>query len=132
MSDSWQPHGCTHQAPLPMGLPRQEYQSGLPFPSPGDFPNLGIKPASLALQVDFLPLSHLGSPRNEFFWTSHIYHSKKPFHPGTLFSLCNFKRAIFPLFLQYFLHFIFFPLLLLLLSHVSRVRLCATSQMAAH
>ena len=32
-----------HQAPLSMGFPRQEYWSGLPFPSPGDFPNSEIK-----------------------------------------------------------------------------------------
>ena len=32
-----------------MGFPRQEYKSGLPFPSPGDLPNQGIKPTSLAL-----------------------------------------------------------------------------------
>ena len=37
-----------HQAPLSMGFSRQEYWSGLPFPTPGDLPNLGIKPASLA------------------------------------------------------------------------------------
>ena len=41
-----------------MGLPRQEYRSGLPFPSPGDLPDSGIKPASPALQADSLPLSH--------------------------------------------------------------------------
>ena len=40
------PRTVAHQAPLPMGFPRQEYWSGLPFPSPGDLPNLGIKPAS--------------------------------------------------------------------------------------
>ena len=34
------------QAPLSMGFSRQEYWSGLPFPSPGDLPNPGIKPAS--------------------------------------------------------------------------------------
>ena len=34
---------------------RQEYWSGLPFPSPGDLPNQGIKPMSPALQVDSLP-----------------------------------------------------------------------------
>ena len=46
-----------HQAPLSMGFPRQEYWSGLPFPSLGDLPNPGIKPASLvspALQADSL------------------------------------------------------------------------------
>ena len=36
------------QAPLSMGFPRQEYWSGLPFPSPGDLPDPGIKPISLA------------------------------------------------------------------------------------
>ena len=35
------------QAPLSMGLSRQEYWSRLPFPSPGDLPNPGIKPTSL-------------------------------------------------------------------------------------
>ena len=48
-----------HQAPLSMGFPRQEYWSGLPFPSPGDFPDLGIKPRSPALQADSLPTERL-------------------------------------------------------------------------
>ena len=38
-----------------MGLPRQENWSGLPFPSPGDLPDPGIKPGSPALQADSLP-----------------------------------------------------------------------------
>ena len=38
-----------HQAPLFMGLPRQEYWSGLPFPSPGDLPRPGIESVSPAL-----------------------------------------------------------------------------------
>ena len=41
------PMDCSHQVPLPMGFPRQEYWSGLPFPSPGDLPDPGLKPASL-------------------------------------------------------------------------------------
>ena len=48
-----------------MGFPRQEYRSGLPFPSPGDFPDLGIEPASPALQEDCLLLRHLGSSNTE-------------------------------------------------------------------
>ena len=40
---------------LPMGLSRQEYWSGLPFPSPGNLPDPGIKPGSPALQADSLP-----------------------------------------------------------------------------
>ena len=40
-----------YQASLPMGFPRQEYWSGLPFPSPGDLPDPGIKCGFPALQV---------------------------------------------------------------------------------
>ena len=43
------------QAPLTMGFPRQEYWSGLPFPSPGDLPDPGIELASPALQADSVP-----------------------------------------------------------------------------
>ena len=43
------------KAPLSMGLSRQEYWSGVPFPSPGDLPNPGIEPRSPALQADSLP-----------------------------------------------------------------------------
>ena len=43
------------QAPLSIGFSRQEYWSGLPFPSPGDLPNPGIEPVSPALQTDTLP-----------------------------------------------------------------------------
>ena len=47
---------AARQAPLSMGFSRQEYWRGLPFPSPGDLPDPGIKPKSPALQVDSLPL----------------------------------------------------------------------------
>ena len=40
------PWTVAHQAPLFMGFPRQEYWSGLPFPSLGDLPNSGTEPAS--------------------------------------------------------------------------------------
>ena len=43
------------QASLSMGFSRQDYWSGLPFPSPGDLPNPGIEPRSCALQADSLP-----------------------------------------------------------------------------
>ena len=46
------------QALLTMGFPRQEYWSGLPFPSQVYLSNPGIKPTSPALQVDSLPLRH--------------------------------------------------------------------------
>ena len=44
----------THHTPLFVGFSRQEYSSGLPFPSPGDLPDPGIKPRSSALQADTL------------------------------------------------------------------------------
>ena len=43
-----------HQDPLSMEFSRQEYWSGLPFPSPGDFPDIGIKSGSPTLQEDSL------------------------------------------------------------------------------
>ena len=49
------PWTVAHQALLSMGFPKQEYCSGLPFPSPGDFPNSGIRPRSPAWQADSLP-----------------------------------------------------------------------------
>jgi len=45
-----------------MGFSRQKYWSGLPFPSPGDHPNTGIKPESPALAGGIFTLSYLGSP----------------------------------------------------------------------
>ena len=60
MSDSFAfPWTVTHQVPLSVTFPRQEYWSRLPFPSPGDPPDSEIKPTSSALQVDSLPLSRL-------------------------------------------------------------------------
>ena len=49
-----------------MRFPKQEHWSGLPFPSPGDLPDPGIKPKSSALKADSLPLSHLGNPLDTF------------------------------------------------------------------
>ena len=51
-----------HQAPPSMGFSRQEYWSGLPFPSPGDLPNPGIEPRSSALQADALTSEPPGKP----------------------------------------------------------------------
>ena len=48
------PWTVAHQAPPSMGLFRQEYWSGLPFPSPGDLPDPGIEPRPPALQADAL------------------------------------------------------------------------------
>ena len=61
-----------------MGFPRQEYWSGLPFPSPGDLPDAGIKPMCPALAGGSLPHSHQGSPErhrrhlNEYYWVKEV------------------------------------------------------------
>ena len=49
------PWTVTCQPPLSMEFTRQEYWSGLPFPSPGDLLDQGIEPRSPALQADFFP-----------------------------------------------------------------------------
>ena len=50
------------QVPLFMGFSRQEYWSGLSFPSPADLPDPGIKPVSPALQADSLSTEPPGKP----------------------------------------------------------------------
>ena len=50
------------QAPLSMGFPRQKYWSGVPFPSPGDLPDPGIKLASPALARGFFTTESPGKP----------------------------------------------------------------------
>ena len=63
MSDSFVTRWTvTHQAPLSMGFPRQEYWSGLPFPPPGDPPAPGIEPASPALAGGFFTSEPPGKP----------------------------------------------------------------------
>ena len=52
-----------YQAPQSMQFSRQEYWSGLPFPSPGDLPDPGIEPWSPALQADALLSEPPGKPR---------------------------------------------------------------------
>ena len=53
-----------HQATPSMGFSRQEYWSGLPFPSPGDLPDPGIKPRSPTLQADALTSEPPGKPHD--------------------------------------------------------------------
>ena len=78
---SLQPHGLKPTRLLcPWDFPwdsRQEYWSGQPFPSPGDLLNSGIKPESPSLQVDSLPLSHLGSPEGQLAFTKNKNKTKQ-------------------------------------------------------
>ena len=61
VSDSAIPWTIACQAPLSMEFSRQEYWSGLPFPSPGDLPDPGIKPGFQHCRQILYHLSHLGS-----------------------------------------------------------------------
>ena len=65
---------CTlaHQAPLSMDFPRQEYWSGLPFPSPGDLPNPEIEPGSPTLQPNSLPSEPSGKFMTEEYGSNHF------------------------------------------------------------
>ena len=56
------PWTVARQGPLSMEFPRQEYWSGLPFPSPGDLSKPGIKPRSPVLQADALASEPPGKP----------------------------------------------------------------------
>ena len=58
------PWTVAHQA-LSMEFSRQEYWSGLPFPSPGDLPNSGVKPMSPALAGGFFTTVPPGKPEAE-------------------------------------------------------------------
>ena len=57
------PRTVAYQAPPSMGFSRQEYWSGVPFPSPGDLPNPGIEPGSPALEADALTSEPPGKPK---------------------------------------------------------------------
>ena len=73
------PWTVVHQALLSMGLLRQEYWSGLPFPFPGDLPDPGIKPTSPALVGGFFTTSAITvrpCPSYSFSWgIRHMEHS---------------------------------------------------------
>ena len=58
------PWTVARQAPLSMGFSRQEYWSGLPFPSPGDLPDPGTEPASPVLAGRFFTTEPPGKPIN--------------------------------------------------------------------
>ena len=64
VSDSFAtPWTVARLAPLSMGFPRQEDWSGVPLPSPGDLPNPGIEPVSLALAGGFFTAEPAGNRR---------------------------------------------------------------------
>ena len=67
------PWTVAYQAPPSMGFSRQEYWSGLSFPSPEDLPNPGIEPGSLALQADTLTSEPPGKPSVYLVYFKNLY-----------------------------------------------------------
>ena len=70
------PGMVAHQAPLPMEFSRQEYWSGVPFPTPRDLPNTGIELASLAF-----PALVGGFFTSGATWEAHHHHESNRCHP---------------------------------------------------
>ena len=68
------PWTVAYQAPPSMGLSRQQCWSGLPFPSPGDLPDPGIKPGSPTLQADALPSEPPGKLLNSLLPILNSFH----------------------------------------------------------
>ena len=78
-SDSAALWTVAHQDPPSMEFSRQEYWGGLPFPSPGDLPDTGIKPGSPILQADALPSGATRETHN--VWEQGVYCSFWQYQP---------------------------------------------------
>ena len=85
------PWTVAYKAPLSIEFSRQEYWSGLPFPSPGDLPHPGIEPRSPTLQADTLP----SEPPGNFYGPHWLY---SPWNsPGQNTGMgISFLQGIFP------------------------------------
>jgi len=84
------PWTIAHQAPLSIGLPRQEYWSGLPFPSSGVLPDPGIRPGSPALWVDSFPTEPPGKAAPSTAVSKHLKTLKG--HPKMLSTYQGVKE----------------------------------------
>ena len=84
------PWTVAHQAPPSMEFSRQEYWSGLPFPSPRDLPDPGIEPRSPTLQADPLPSEPPGNPMTNL---NSILKSRDVILPT---KMCIVKSVVFP------------------------------------
>ena len=95
------PWTVAHQAPLSVGFPRQEYWSGLPFPSPGDLSNPRIKPESPALAGGFFITEPPGSHQRRGRGKNQPVHLT---HLTLVPALRNTQDALPGSFLHGFLH----------------------------
>ena len=85
------PWTIAYQASPSMGFSRQEYWSGLPFPSPGDFPNPVIEPRSPALWADALP----SEPPGKLTCSFYMSHVALQFSQHHLLKRLSLPRCIF-------------------------------------
>ena len=103
------PQTVARQAPLSTGFSRQEYRSGLPFPSPGDLPDPGIEPGSPALWADSLPSEPPGKSLIKLLslsvglrvlkvhkWLNHVYEGKSTENQilDECVKECNFYKTV--------------------------------------
>ena len=87
------PWPVAHQAPPSIGFSRQEYWSGLPFPSPGNFPNPGIEPGSPALQANALTSEPPGKLVNKLHHAPASRHTKRGRLRAGALSASTAKRS---------------------------------------
>ena len=102
------PWTIAHQAPLSMRFCRQEYWSRLPFPSPGDLPNPGIKSGSPALQAD----SSLSEPPGRNHYELEVIQVElylSGFHRGNIFPSTRAPGSISLVLTAFFQGLHFFP-----------------------
>ena len=108
------PWTVAHQAPPSLGFSRQEYWSGLPFPSPGDLSDPGIKPRSPALQADALTSEPPGKPYKLLYL---LYMKKLSLNINLVF-----RSNLSDLFILFFVYSYFFFTLLFI--SVFQVNIC--------
>ena len=89
------PWTLAHQSPLSMEFSRQEYRSGLVFPSPGDLPDLGAEPRFPALQADSLPSEPPGKPLWIHWLSRYFLSMSSSFSPWDPCSSCFLPVSCF-------------------------------------
>ena len=90
------PWTVAYQAPPSVGFSRQEYWSGLPFPSPGDLPNSGIEPRPPTLQADSLPTESQGKSKNTGVGSLFLLHRIFPIQDSNQ-GLLHCRQILFQL-----------------------------------
>ena len=83
------------QGPLPLGFLRQEYSSGLPFPSPRDLSDPEIEPMSPALPGRFFTTETPGKESEDIYLSESLCTAEQYCKLTTLINYINFKNSFF-------------------------------------